>query len=274
MNKKSILGLAAGFLLASQVVSAASLDKAALLRRHGLAAHAKLELIEVIFSDAGDAAKAEAHYVLGSIAFEENSVTAALETWVELLQRYPDSKQAGLVEDRVQELAEIAGETSKSTLDNVVAQSYLRHADFWSERKEEILRIDSSWIPNVEAAAKWYDRVIAEFPRSPASRRAYEGKLRAILGWKDPGQYGEAHGVQGNFARYIPQLEATFAAFERDHPDAGTLQAFRYQIAQAYWAKKHWVKAREWLGIIIAKSGDGDSFYRDLAERRLAKLEY
>jgi len=260
--------------IVSSIAHAASVDKAALLRRHGLLAQAKTELIDVIFSSGPDSTKAAAYYDLGSIAFEENSVSAALETWTALVSKYPNSDQAKLVKDRVDELAQIVGEVSKTSLDNVIAQSYLRHADFWSENKDPMFRIDSSWIPNLEAAIKWYDRVIAEFPKSPASRRAYEGKLRALLGWKEPGQYGESYGVKSNFAKYMPQLEATFAAFEDDHPDAGTLQAFRYQIAQAYWSKKDWAKTREWLNLIVAKSGEGDSFYKDLAERRLAKVEF
>ena len=33
--------------------------------------------------------------------------------------------------------------------------------------------------------------------------------------------------------------------FEKDFPKAGSLQAFRYQIAQAYWGEKDWEKTRE-----------------------------
>ena len=72
----------------------------------------------------------------------------------------------------------------------------------------------------------------------------------------------------------MSQLLETFAAFKTDHPTASTLQAFRYQIAQAYWSNKDWEKTREWLNLIIKESGDGDSFYKDLAERRLNKIEY
>ena len=73
---------------------------------------------------------------------------------------------------------------------------------------------------------------------------------------------------------YMPRLLQTFEAFEKDHPDASTLQAFRYQIAQAYWEQKNWNSTREWLNKIIDKAGENDSFYRDLAERRLKKVEY
>jgi hypothetical protein len=72
----------------------------------------------------------------------------------------------------------------------------------------------------------------------------------------------------------MPQILETFASFEKDHPTASTLQGFRYQIAQAYWGNKDWAKTREWLNLIIKQSGEGDSFYKDLAERRLKKVEY
>ncbi len=72
----------------------------------------------------------------------------------------------------------------------------------------------------------------------------------------------------------MPLLLSTFASFERDHPEASTLQAFRYQIAQAYWKNKNWEKTREWLNLILKKSGKDESFYKDLAERRLKKVEY
>ncbi|MCD4712066.1 MAG: hypothetical protein K8R73_02175 [Clostridiales bacterium] len=72
----------------------------------------------------------------------------------------------------------------------------------------------------------------------------------------------------------MPKLLETFASYEKDHPNASSLQAFRYQIAQAYWSNKDWTKTKEWLNLIIKVSGDSDSFYKDLAERRLKKVEY
>lgn len=86
----------------------------------------------------------------------------------------------------------------------------------------------------------WYDKVIQEFPKTAASQLAYEDKMRTLIGWEDPGRYGASHGIKRNFAQYMPQLLETFFAFERDHPDASSLQAFRYQIAQAYWKNKNW----------------------------------
>ena len=174
----------------------------------------------------------------------------------------------------MKDLAQIAGEIQGESLSNAIAQGYIRNGDFWSRGKNQIFSIDSSWIANIDAAAKWYDKTIAEFPKSPAARVAYEEKMRALLGWKEIGQYGTSHGLQEDFAKYMPLLLATFEAFEGDFPDSGTLQAFRYQIAQAYWIRKDWSNAKKWLNRIIEKDSGADSFHADLAKRRLEKLKY
>lgn len=256
------------------VSHAASVEKANVLNQHGLRQEAKLELIDVIFSKSSDADKAKAYYTLGSIAFDESKVSTALDSWRALVQKYPNSSEATSVKDRIRELAEIVGESTKESVNNAVALSYLRHGDFWSDDKDNVFTIDSSWIPKVETAIKWYDKVIAEFPKSNASKIAYRSKLRTLLGWKERGQYGSSFGIRSDFAKYMPKLLETFAAFEQDHPSASSLQAFRYQIAQAYWSNKDWAKTREWLNLILGKSDGTDSFYKDLAERRLQKIEY
>lgn len=272
--KVKLLAISMVSMLAATVSFAASVEKANMLNQHGLTQQAKSELIDVICSNSADSDKAQAYYLLGNIAFNENKVSVALDSWRELVKRYPNSSQAIAVNERISELAEIVGESVKETVDNAVASSYLRHGDFWSRGKDSSFTIDSSWISNVEAAIKWYDKVISEFPKSTASRIAYQDKLRTLLGWEDPGRYGSKHGIRSDFGRYMPQLLETFSSFETAHPTASTLQAFRYQIAQAYWRNKDWEKTREWLSLIMKESGEGDSFYKDLAERRLQKVEY
>lgn len=252
----------------------ASFQKAEMFNQQGLVSESKAELIEVIFSKAVDAEKAQAYFMLGSIAFSEKKVSTALETWKQLVKKYPTSKEAALVQERIKLLADIVGEMSKESVDNAIAESYLRHGDFWSGGKDYKFTIDTSWMPNVEAANKWYDKVIKEFPGTTASRIAYEEKMRTLLGWKESGQYSEAHGIKANFWLYMPMLLETLSAFEKEHPNASTLQAFRYQVAQAYWTIKDWEKTREWLNLVIEKSGDSDSFYKDAATRRLQKVEH
>tara|TARA_B110000305_G_C19348276_1_gene592855 strand:- start:216 stop:1049 length:834 start_codon:yes stop_codon:yes gene_type:complete len=258
----------------SSEVLAASLEKAEMLSNHGLTREAKLELIEVIHSRSADDEKASAYYQLGRIAFEDNSISAALESWTDLVDRYPSSPEAILVEEKIQTLSEVVGESTKKSINNAVASSYLRHGDFWSESKSNKFTIDSSWIPMVESAVKWYDKIIDEFPNSAASDVAYQAKLKTILGWKESGQYGSSHGIKRSFSKYMPQLLATFEGYVAEHPDSSMIQAFRYQIAQAYWGQKDWDNARLWLNKIITSAGEGDSFYKDTAMRRLEKLLY
>lgn len=255
-------------------VYGASYQKAEMLNEHGLVRESKSELIDVLLSNAPNTEKAQAYYLLGSIAFTENKISTALVSWRQLVKKYPDSKEAVLVKDRIKELAEIVGEIEKESIENAVAQSYLRHGDFWSKGKDYKFTIDASWIPRVEAAIKWYDNVIKEFPGSSASRVAYEEKMRTLLGWAEPGKYGDTYDIRKNFTQYMPQLLETFNGFEKEHPNASTLQAFRYQIAQAYWSNKDWAKTREWLNLIIEKAGETDSFFKDAAKRRLQKVEY
>lgn len=274
MKKTILIAIFAFAFFSTASVFGASFQKAMMLNEHGLAKESKTELIDVLFSNAADNEKAQSYYLLGSIAFTENKISVALDSWRELVKKYPQSKEAILVQDRIKELAEIVGEMEKETIDNAIAQSYIRHGDFWSRGKDYKFTIDSSWIPHVEAATKWYDKAIKEFPNSTASRIAYEEKMRTLLGWEDTGRYGDKHGVEKSFSQYMPQLLETFNAYEKEFPTASSLQAFRYQIAQAYWGNKDWVKTREWLNLIIEKAGDSDSFYKDAAQRRLQKVEY
>lgn len=252
----------------------ASVKKATMFSEHGLKAEARIELINVIFSKSQNQDKSKAYYLLGGLAFDENRISIALKSWRELAEKYPNSQEAGIVKDRIDELAEIVGESTKESIENAIALSYLRHGDFWSKDKDRMFIIDSSWIPKVETALKWYDKVIIEFPKTNASKIAYQDKMRALLGWKETGRYGDSYGVKKSFPKYMPQLLETFSAFEIEHPKATILQAFRYQIAQAYWKNKNWVETKKWLHLIIEKSGDRDSFYKDTAQRRLKKIEY
>ncbi len=180
--------------------------------------------------------RAQAYYLLGNIAFEENRINVAFDSWRNLSKKYPSSEQAKFVKDRINELAEIVAESAKVSIDNAVALSYIRHGDFWSIGKDEIFKIDVSSIPKVETAIKWYDKVIGEFPKSAASRLAYQGKMRTLLGWEDSDRYGIK--VRLSYNKYMPQLLETFTSFKTSI-QALLLQPFRYQIAQVYWGKRN-----------------------------------
>lgn len=253
---------------------AQSLQKAEMYLEHGLTVEAQKELIDLVHGAGNVSDKPKALNLLASIAVDKNNLKAALDAWTRLIKLYPTSAEALAAKARLPLLSSVLGQVSEETINDATARVLLRNADFWAKDRDRIYKIDSSWIPNVEAAVYWYDKVLAEFPGTPAAKTAYEEKMRTLLGWKEVGQYGEAHGVRGNPAAYLPVLEGTFREYEKAFPQAAALQAFRYQIAQAYWKNKNWPKTREWLGEVVEKDGTANSFYRDLAQRRLKKVEY
>lgn len=272
MKIKDLITISA--VLGTVTAFAQSIERAALYRQHGLLEDAKRDYIHVLSGEGAQEQKAEAIYTLGLIAFDQNRISVALSSWTQLVKDFPGSRQAKEVQDRLKDLSQIIGEQQKETVDNAVAQSYLQHGDFWSRGKNQVFTIDSSWIPSLDASIKWYDKTISEFPKSVAAKIAYEGKMRAILGWKESGQNGESYGIRSDATKYIPVLVDTFQAYQTDFPDSGNLQPFRYQIAQAYWDAKDWDNTRKWLQDIITQGKGTDSFYVDLANRRLQKVEY
>ena len=118
--------------------------------------------------------------------------------------------------------------------------------------------------------------------------------MRTLIGWGE--RIGDTAGIQKNFDQFMPQLVETFFAFERDYPEASTLQAFRFQIAQEYYGAAMLVsvekgvyvmslrgldplkpdyyrnQARKWLNLVIEQAGEQYTFYRDIAARYLEFL--
>ncbi len=261
------------FAILASSVNAQSLPKAQMLFDHGLAGEAQRELIDVVFSPGNPNDKAKALNLLATIAIDKNNLKAALDAWNRLIRDFPKTPEAISAKTRIPLLASALGQIAEESVDDATARVYLRSGDFWAKERDRIFRIDASWIPKVEAATYWYDRVIAEFPNTSAARIAYEDKMRTLLGWKEPGQYGENQGAKAS-ASYLAELEATFREYEKAYPTTAGAQGFRFLISQAYWQRKDWLKTREWLNEILEKDGSGKSFYKDLAERRLKKVEY
>jgi len=164
------------------------------------------------------------------------------------------------------------GKLSDASVDSAVARSYLSNGDFWSKSDRKFV-IDSSWLPTVELAVEWYDRVIKEFPGSGAAELAYERKLFALIGGKEIGE-DSSYGLRANYGKYMPELLETFSQFEATFPNNSSLQAFRYQIAQAYWVHRDWANTRLWLQRVVDKSNGVPTFYTETAKARLQKIEY
>ena len=257
-------------------IESSKIQKAEMLYDQGMVSEAKQELVDVIFGDFHDQEKAEAYFLLGNIAFTEERLSTALETWNVLINKYPDSQQAVLIKDKATELAEIVGETTEKMITNAVAKSYMRSGDFWSTFEDDKFNIDTSWIPRLEAGMHWYDKVITEFPQSQAAELAYTRKLKVFLGQMyklGPPNRTEIGSIEiikkKRWDNFFSKVLETFSSLKADFPEAESLQAFRFQIGQAYWMTGEQEKAEEWLNLVISVAGDSDTFYKDLAERRL-----
>lgn len=232
-----------------------------MLRSHGLTQESKLSLVNIVFGDYPDSDKAEAYYFLGAIAFDEGMLSVAIESWRDIEKKYPKSEQAKIVDVKLRQLSGEIEDHAETITTNTIALSYLRNGDFWSKPYLESPKIEAWRISRIDAAEKWYNAIIAEFPGSNASRVAYERKFSMYLNRRDP-------------AKDLEKLIDVMESFERDHPDASRLQAFRYEIAQAYLESRgDSNNGRKWLEKIVEESGDQDSFYRDLAERYIEVLK-
>jgi tetratricopeptide (TPR) repeat protein len=255
-------------------IEAQSLSMAKDFYSHNLDERAIEEFI-IVFnsSNASAETKSEALFYMGQIAFDQGNYSVALDDWQKLLKDFPTSARAVEIKDRLSQFKDVFSKTIDEKITSAVARTYINNGDFWS-KSDMRFTIDGSWMPEVEMAIEWYDRVIKEFPGTEAAELAYRKKLFTILGWKESGQYPQSFGIRGQFKKYIQPLLETFTSFEASFPESPYLQGFRYQIAQSYWVAKDWTNTRVWLNKVIEKGGDQPSFYTETAKARLNKIEY
>ncbi len=266
--KNQIIGVA--LLVAAGISHAQSYGKAEMLLDHGLTTEAQKELIDLVFSERNSPDKPKALNLLASIAVDKNNLQAAIDAWGRLIRMYPSSPEAVAAKNKLPLLTSVWGQVSEEMISDATARVLLRNADFWSKGRDKVFLIDASWIDNLEAAVFWYDTVITSYKGTTAARTAYEDKMRTLLGWEnDSGRLGKS--VPG---APVVILEETFREYEKAFPQAPAQQAFRFQVAQAYWRAKNWIKTKEMLTEIIDKDGGANSFYKDLAERRLKRVEH
>ena len=242
--------------------------------RHNFSEKAKEKFLDIYHNPKSSREeKAQALYLLGQISFEQGNYSVALDDWEILIQKFPESSQTKEIAQKLSQLRDVITQSSDTSVISVIAKSYLQNGDFWSNAKNRF-DIDSSWLPSVELSIYWYDKILKEFPKSKAAEIAYRRKLFTLLGWKEPGKYGEAYGLKKNFKKYINKVLDTFYQYEKTFPNSSYLQGFRYQIAQAYWMRKDWKNARLWLNKVIQKGEGKNTFYTQTAKERLKFLKF
>ena len=270
---------------------AGHVEHAKMLKQHGLIDDAKRFFIEIVHSElATDADKATSLYNLGVIAFNAKQPQVAFDTWQDLIEQYPESDEGKIVSERISYLASEIVELSSDVIEDEIARSYLQHGDFWSDDiKRRHWLIDSSWLDKIELACEWYDKVIAEFPGTPAAKLAYLEKFRTILG-KDG---AESYETRKSFSEYIEPLLATYEDFVKAFPDSDLIPLLKFQIAQAYWGEEDraaknllsmdsdstaliiphsYAETEKWLKSVI-EDGNTNNFYMQIATARLEAIE-
>ncbi len=242
--------------------------------RHNLNEIAKEKFLSIYHSqESSDDEKAKALYIVGQIIFEEGDYSLALEDWELLITKFPNSEYAKQIAKIYSQISDIVTFDSSRNSITLVARAYLQNGDFWSNADREFT-IDSSWMPGVEIALKWYDKVLKEFSHTPSAEVAYRRKLFALLGSSNTDDNQKAFGLKEDFKKYIPVVLKTFSDFEKDFPKSAYMQGLRYQIAQAYWTEGYTKSAKIWLKKIIL-CGDGkETFYTETAKARLKNLKF
>lgn len=271
-------------------------------KEHGYIEAARLELISLIYGPTtwltlGSDERAAALHLLGQASLEDDQLAGALDAWGLLVDEYPDSQLAASVKEKI---AEIAFDVDRQLLDLVSsaeATHYFEIADTWLEATEyKTPSIDSSYIPDEEAALDWLSLTIERFPGTSHAEIAYERMIEYRLGKRHkrqeinvpqmrPGQSFESydaeidsylsersHNRAREVAHEVAHSEEVFRDFEDAFPNSEKLQRLRYLIGQAHWLGGDLEKAKFWLSKVIEEDQDVNTFYRDLAFRRLQYL--
>ena len=160
-----------------------SVSRGLMLKMHGLEADAKRAFIDLLYNDeAHEEDKADALYQLGLMAFNNKEIGLATETWGLLIDEFPNTEKgrtvsAGikyLLEDYNALILESAKEEIRDreeVMRDALAQSYLLNAQFWWDPPKQ-WGIYTSHINQFTMAREWYDKVVTEFPRTDAAKKA------------------------------------------------------------------------------------------------------
>ena len=160
-----------------------SVSRGLMLKMHGFEVDAKRAFIDLLYNDeAHEEDKADALYQLGLIAFNNKDIGLATETWRLLIDEFPNTEKGRTVSAGIKYLLEdynaLVLESAKEGIRNreeemrdAQAQSYLFNAQFWWNPPKQ-WGIYTSHINQFTMAREWYDKVVTEFPRTDAAKKA------------------------------------------------------------------------------------------------------
>ena len=160
-----------------------SVSRGLMLKMHGLEVDAKRAFIDLLYNDeAHEEDKADALYQLGLIAFNNKDIGLATETWGLLIDEFPNTEKGRTVSAGIKYLLEdydaLVLESAKEEIGDreevmrdALAQSYLLNAQFWWDPPKQ-WGIYTSHINQFTMAREWYDKVVTEFPRTDAAKKA------------------------------------------------------------------------------------------------------
>lgn len=143
-------------------------------------------------------------------------------------------------------------------------------------------QVNTSYMDKVGNAIYWYDKVIAEFPKTKPANRALKDKMKTLLGWTDgygdsKREYGLSDPKKARF--YFPLLENTYKMLETDFPENSELSPFAFQIAQKYLFylyvyrdNKYLAPSKKWINKTLELAKGKDTFYSHIARHHLARI--
>ena len=283
--------LAVGYVLL--VANSAKLEKAVALNEHGHSGAARLELISLIYGPASRLTldsedRAAALHLLGEISLEDDELSGTLSAWGLLVKEYPDSQLAESVRDKIadveadfhRQLSDLKSE-AQATLHFAIAEAWLKAAG------AETPSVDTSFISDEEAAIDWLSLTIEKFPGTSHAELAYERMVEYQLAVANKKAlfYMELQStidelnldvapspLPAETSMLVRRSESILVRFQSAFPESGKLQRLRYLIGQSNWLVGDMEKARYWLTKVIEEDRDVNTFYRDLAFRRLQNL--
>ena len=273
-----VLGIATTALAQQPTVT-----KAEMFFTHGLVDDAKREAIHVLFATDGEAAKAPARMLLARISAAENRLTDAAGLWTSVVQAAPESDDGRLAKKLLEQCGSSLAWVGNDPVPNALAARYLDAARFWLGRLGATFPIDTTWLDDEASAVHWLDRVIAEFPGTPAAELAHEYRVRAFIGVLPDASGLGGSGALGaanrssrpheadrrRFVDFMKQAEGALVAMQTAFPKSNRLQRLRYLIVDAYWRIDDRQSAAPWLQAMLSAAGDVETFWSHLAQLRL-----